>query len=135
MLFESAAIVHHIAQRSNALMPADANGRARLLTWMFTAMNTIEPHVQNTDSPENLESLTEHRLSDPPRPHCRMASCALSPTPDLVLGAVCLCQARETDTEPASRAARGHGCAPPVLSCSLDGGRVVGGQSAWWPPS
>lgn len=50
VLFESAAIVHHIAQRSDALMPKDAAGRARVLTWMFTAMNTVEPHVQNLTS-------------------------------------------------------------------------------------
>lgn len=45
-LFESGAIVHHIAQRSAALMPSDENGRARVLTWMFAALNSIEPHVQ-----------------------------------------------------------------------------------------
>lgn len=50
VLFESAAIVHHIAQRSDALLPADPNGRARVLTWMFAAMNTVEPHVQNLTS-------------------------------------------------------------------------------------
>jgi glutathione S-transferase len=47
VLFESAAIVHHVAQRSEALMPADPAARARVTSWMFAAMNTIEPHVQN----------------------------------------------------------------------------------------
>lgn len=47
VLFESAAIVHHIAQRSEALMPADAAGRARVTSWLFAAMNTIEPRIQN----------------------------------------------------------------------------------------
>ena len=47
VLFESAAIVHHVAQRSEALMPADPAGRARVTAWMFAAMNTIEPHIQN----------------------------------------------------------------------------------------
>ena len=47
VLFESGAIVHHIAQRSAALMPADPAGRARVTAWMFAAMNSIEPHIQN----------------------------------------------------------------------------------------
>jgi glutathione S-transferase len=46
-LFESGAIVLHIAQRSPALMPANANGRARMTTWMFAALNSIEPHISN----------------------------------------------------------------------------------------
>ncbi len=44
-LFESGAIVHHIASGSPALMPADAAGRSRTLTWMFAALNTVEPAV------------------------------------------------------------------------------------------
>jgi glutathione S-transferase len=47
VLFESGAIVHHVAQRCAALMPADPAARARVTTWMFAAMNTIEPPVQN----------------------------------------------------------------------------------------
>jgi glutathione S-transferase len=47
VLFESGAIVHHIAQRSAALMPADPAGRARVTAWLFAAMNSIEPQVQN----------------------------------------------------------------------------------------
>ena len=45
-LFESGAIVMHIAETSEALMPRDANGRARARTWMFAALNTLEPQVQ-----------------------------------------------------------------------------------------
>jgi glutathione S-transferase len=45
-LFESGAIVFHIAERSEALMPSDPKGRARTLTWMFAALNSIEPRVQ-----------------------------------------------------------------------------------------
>jgi glutathione S-transferase len=45
-LFESGAIVLHIAGRSEALMPADAMGRARTAAWMFAAVNTVEPPVQ-----------------------------------------------------------------------------------------
>src|SRR5256886_8084559 len=44
-LFESGAIVLHIAERCEALMPRDANGRARTITWMFAALNTIEPPI------------------------------------------------------------------------------------------
>jgi len=46
-LFESGAIVLHIAERSDALMPADAKGRARMTTWMFAALNSVEPHIAN----------------------------------------------------------------------------------------
>lgn len=46
ILFESGAIVLHIAEQSDALMPADAAGRARVRTWLFAALNSIEPWVQ-----------------------------------------------------------------------------------------
>jgi glutathione S-transferase len=45
-LFESGAIVLHIAERSSALMPAEANTRARVKTWMFAALNTVETPLQ-----------------------------------------------------------------------------------------
>jgi glutathione S-transferase len=44
-IFESGAIVQHIAERSEALMPPDAQGRARATAWMFSAINSIEPAV------------------------------------------------------------------------------------------
>jgi glutathione S-transferase len=47
LLFESGAILLHIAERSEALMPVDAKARARMTTWMFAAVNSIEPHIQN----------------------------------------------------------------------------------------
>jgi len=47
VLFESGAILLHIAERSEALMPKDANGRARARAWVFAALNSIEPPVQN----------------------------------------------------------------------------------------
>jgi glutathione S-transferase len=47
VLFESGAIVMHIAERSEPLMPSEPHARARTRTWMFAALNTIEPHVQN----------------------------------------------------------------------------------------
>ncbi len=41
-LFETGAIVLHIAERHPGLFPADANARARAITWMFAALNTVE---------------------------------------------------------------------------------------------
>lgn len=46
-MFESGAIVHQIAMDSEALMPADRHGRANTVTWMFAALNTVEPPIQN----------------------------------------------------------------------------------------
>ncbi len=46
-LFESGAIVLHVAERSDVLMPAEAGARARVRTWMFAALNTVEPPLQN----------------------------------------------------------------------------------------
>jgi len=44
-LFETGAIVLHIAERRPGLLPADANARARAITWMFAALNTVEPPI------------------------------------------------------------------------------------------
>ena len=44
-LFETGAIVFHIAQRFPGLLPFDANARARAVTWMFAALNTVEPPI------------------------------------------------------------------------------------------
>lgn len=44
-LFESGAIVLHIAERSGALLPADANERELVRTWTFAALNTVEPPI------------------------------------------------------------------------------------------
>jgi glutathione S-transferase len=46
-LFESGAIVLHIAERSEALAPSDANGLSRTKAWIFAALNSVEPAVQN----------------------------------------------------------------------------------------
>ena len=46
-LFESGSIVLHIASRCPELMPADEVGRARATTWVFAALNSIEPCVMN----------------------------------------------------------------------------------------
>jgi glutathione S-transferase len=42
-LFESGSIVFHIAERHRGLLPKDANARARAITWIFAALNTVEP--------------------------------------------------------------------------------------------
>ncbi|HUD52991.1 glutathione S-transferase family protein [Parvibaculum sp.] len=44
-LFESGAIVFHIAERHRALLPDDANARARAIAWMFAALDTVEPPI------------------------------------------------------------------------------------------
>jgi glutathione S-transferase len=77
-LFESGAIVHHIARDAPVLMPADAAGRAQTLTWMFAALNSVEPHVQNLASQDfffseeegaaarrvRLDQMADSRLAD-----------------------------------------------------------------------
>lgn len=45
VLFESGAIILHLAQHHPGLLPHDANARARAITWMFAALNTVEPPI------------------------------------------------------------------------------------------
>lgn len=45
VLFESGSIVLHIAERHEGLLPADTDARARAITWMFAALNTVEPPI------------------------------------------------------------------------------------------
>ncbi|HTV51324.1 MAG TPA: glutathione S-transferase family protein [Steroidobacteraceae bacterium] len=45
VLFESGAIVLHIAQGHAGLLPQEANARSRAITWMFAALNTVEPPI------------------------------------------------------------------------------------------
>jgi glutathione S-transferase len=54
-LFESGAIVFQIAQRHAGLLPQDANGRARAITWMFAALNTVEPPILDLQTAKFLE--------------------------------------------------------------------------------
>src|SRR5215217_5837716 len=44
-LFESGAIVFHLAERHAGLLPLDANARSRAIAWMFAALNTMEPPI------------------------------------------------------------------------------------------
>jgi len=65
-LFESGAIVFHIAERHPGLLPDDANARARAITWMFAAVSTMEPPIVDREIASYLEgdkSWYEQRLS------------------------------------------------------------------------
>src|SRR5438552_4021256 len=48
-LFESGAIIFHIAQSHSGLLPDDANARARAIAWMFAALSTMEPPIVNRE--------------------------------------------------------------------------------------
>jgi glutathione S-transferase len=64
-LFETGAIVFHIAQRHAGLLPDDANVRARAIAWMFAALNTVEPPIVERSMAtilEQGESWYEQRL-------------------------------------------------------------------------
>ncbi len=64
-LFESGAIVLHIAERQPGLLPADAHARSRAVTWMFAAVSTIEPPIierQVAILGEGNEPWTKQRL-------------------------------------------------------------------------
>jgi glutathione S-transferase len=54
-LFESGAIVLHIAERNTGLLPDDANARARAITWMFAALSTLEPPIVDLEIATLLE--------------------------------------------------------------------------------
>lgn len=55
VLFESGAIVLHIAERHPGLLPAEENARARAIAWMFAAVNTIEPPILDLQTAKYLE--------------------------------------------------------------------------------
>ena len=65
VLFETGAIVLHLAQRHPGLLPDDTNARARAIAWMFAALNTVEPPIldlavarlQEGDKPWAMERL------------------------------------------------------------------------------
>jgi len=64
-LFESGAIVLHIAERHAGLLPQDANARARAITWMFAAQSSVEPVIVQREVSFYLErdkSWYEERL-------------------------------------------------------------------------
>jgi glutathione S-transferase len=55
-LFETGAIVFHIAERHAGLLPKDAGARARAIAWMFAAVNTVEPPILDLVNVRILES-------------------------------------------------------------------------------
>ncbi|MFA7308204.1 MAG: glutathione S-transferase family protein [Hyphomicrobium sp.] len=64
-LFETGAIVFHLAERHAGLLPDDAIARSRAIMWMFAALNTVEPpilefanaRIFESDKPWNSERL------------------------------------------------------------------------------
>jgi glutathione S-transferase len=54
-LFETGSIVLHIAERHAGLLPTDANARARAITWMFAAVNTVEPPILDLTTAKIVE--------------------------------------------------------------------------------
>ncbi|GLQ57220.1 glutathione S-transferase family protein [Devosia nitrariae] len=54
-LFESGAIIFHIAERHRGLLPEDADARARAITWMFAAVSTVEPPILERENARLLE--------------------------------------------------------------------------------
>lgn len=55
VLFETGAILLHIAERYAGLLPDDAHARARAITWMFAALNTVEPPTIDREVARYLE--------------------------------------------------------------------------------
>ncbi|MDX3929318.1 MAG: glutathione S-transferase family protein [Shinella sp.] len=66
-LFESGAIVFHIAERHAGLLPDEADARARAIAWMFAALNTVEPPIVEREQAPYVERdetwYDEERLS------------------------------------------------------------------------
>jgi len=56
VLFETGSIVLHIAQHHAGLLPAETQARARAITWMFAALNTVEPPILEFANARLLES-------------------------------------------------------------------------------
>jgi glutathione S-transferase len=54
VLFESGAIVLHLGERSEALLPKDPTARARAMQWVFAALNSVEPFVVNAALIDNV---------------------------------------------------------------------------------
>jgi glutathione S-transferase len=64
-LFETGSIILHIVEHHAGLLPEDANARARAISWMFAALNTIEPPIVEREAAsymERNETWHEHRL-------------------------------------------------------------------------
>lgn len=55
ILFESGAVVLHIAERFPGLLPNDADARSRAIMWIFAALSTVEPPIVDRDVVEYME--------------------------------------------------------------------------------
>jgi glutathione S-transferase len=55
VLFETGAIIFHIAEHRVGLLPVEAPARARAITWMFAALNTVEPPILELANARLLE--------------------------------------------------------------------------------
>ncbi len=65
ILFESGAIVLHIAERCEVLLPSDPKRRSRATTWMFAALNTVEPPVMFLNQLQQMDSVAGVALQSP----------------------------------------------------------------------
>jgi glutathione S-transferase len=64
-LFESGAIIFHLADTYDGLLPDDANARTRAIMWMFAALNSVEPSIldlQNAKFAESQQPWAEQRF-------------------------------------------------------------------------
>ena len=66
VIFESGAIVLHIAQHHAGLLPGDANARARAISWIFAALSTVEPPILDLQNAKFAEG--DRPWSDDRRP-------------------------------------------------------------------
>jgi glutathione S-transferase len=64
-IFESGAIVLHIAEKSETLLPRDPAKRARAKTWMFAALNTVEPPVAFLNQLQQMKGAEAAALQEP----------------------------------------------------------------------
>lgn len=55
-LFETGSIVFHLAEQHAGLLPADRDARARAVTWMFAALNTVEPPILDLTTAKVIEA-------------------------------------------------------------------------------
>jgi glutathione S-transferase len=55
VLFESGAIILHIAERHGGLLPEDSDARARAIAWMFAALSTVEPPIVDLEVADLVE--------------------------------------------------------------------------------
>lgn len=65
VLFETGSIVFYIAQQHEGLLPKNADARARAITWMFAALNTVEPPIldlQTAKIAEGKKPWSQERL-------------------------------------------------------------------------